>query len=62
MTPELSDEMVAGMDDMSEDHMREDHIVVTEQPIYRATVEGCYFSEEGERARLAARTGGIPHA
>ena len=91
MTPLLTDEMVAGMDDMSEDAVREKHIaecgrqvnaayarsdhtaarqwldlqtqaVKARSPVQVAAMERDYFSEEGERARLAARTGGIPHA
>ena len=87
MSPALTDEMVAGMDDMSEDHMRELHIaacgrrinaayragdhtkarqwldlqtqaVKARSPQQVARMEREYFSEEGERARLAARAGG----
>lgn len=87
MNPALTDEMVAGMDDMSEDHLREQHIaecgrqinaayakgnhkaarqwldmqtqaVKARSPHQVARMEREYFSEDGERARLAARAGG----
>ena len=87
MNPALNDEMVAGMDDMSEDHLRELHIaacgrhmlaaasagdpvtarhwlddmtaaIKQRSPAQVARMEGCYFSEEGEKARLAARAKG----
>lgn len=53
MTPALTDEMVAGMDDMSEDHMRE---ACAATPV--TTGEGCYFSEQGALARAAALANG----
>lgn len=84
MTPALTDEMVAGMDDMSEDHLREVHIatcgrhmlaaaaagdpvtarhwlddmtaaIKQRSPAQVAAMEDCFFSVEGEKARLAAR-------
>lgn len=87
MKPELTDEMVAGMDDMSEDQLREQHIAACGRHMLAAAsagdpvtarhwlddmtaaikqrskaqvaaMEGCYFSAEGEKARLAARAGG----
>lgn len=87
MSPALTDEMVAGMDDMSEDRVREAHIaecgrqinaayargdhkkarqwldmqthaIKGRSPAQVARMERDYFSEEGERARLAARAKG----
>lgn len=84
MKVELSDEMIAGADDMSEDRIREAHIAECGRQINAAYARGDhkkarqwldmqthaikgrspaqvermerdYFSEEGERARLAAR-------
>jgi len=87
VNPALTEEMVADMDDMSEDHKRELHIAACGRHMLAAAeagdpvtarhwlddmtaaikqrskaqvarMEGCYFSEEGEKARLAARAKG----